>query len=258
MKPILPIANILGFILTIIVNFLATTLPLNGKTPKELSDLYPNFFVPAPITFSIWAVIYIALLGFIIYQALGMFKKEEPMPDGADKIAWFFVISCIANASWILVWHYQMLTLSLLIMVILLSTLIQIYLRLDVGRPGVTPAERWLVHFPFSLYLGWISIATIANATAVLVNSGWNGFGIDPTIWASIMIGVGTILTLVMLLNRRDVIYAAVVIWAFYGIIRNRHLVDPEPIQSIIYTAYIGIGIIALFAIFTLFRPKLA
>ena len=256
MKPLLPIANILGFIFTLVLNYLATTLPLNGKNPKELSDLYPNFFVPDPSTFAIWGVIYVGLLGFIIYQALGMFKKDEPMPDGADRIAWFFVVSCLANGAWIVAWHFQKVALSVIIMSLLLSTLIQIYLRLGIGRRSVTPAERWLVHAPFSLYLGWISIATIANITAALVDAGWTGFGIEPTVWASIMIGVGTLLTLIVLQTRKDIIFAAVVIWAFYGIIKNRYLVDPVPVQSIITTAYIGMALIAVFGLFSWLRPK--
>src|SRR4030042_324851 len=174
---LLSILNLIGFLGTLIVNGLASTLPLNNKTTGELSDQYPNLFVPAGLTFSIWGIIYILLAIFVIYQLISAIRKDTQTISFIDKIGVLFFITSIANIGWIFAWHYQVLPLSLILMLILLGTLIAIYLRLGIGQSNATKTEKYMVHLPFSVYLGWITIATIANTTALLVNIKWDRFG---------------------------------------------------------------------------------
>lgn len=219
MNRLLPIANIIGLIAVITVNALAVLLPIAGKTTEELSDMYPNLFVPAGITFSIWSVIYLALICFGVYQAQGLLPSKSENPPAVERIGWLFVLSCVLNCSWIIAWHYQYVGLSVVIMLAFLATLISIYTKEHIAVRQVSRNEKLFVFIPFSLYLGWISIATIANITTFLVDIDWAGFGQSETFWAVIMIGIGTLLTLFILLNRNDLIYALVVIWAYVGII---------------------------------------
>ncbi|MEQ8702957.1 MAG: tryptophan-rich sensory protein [Phaeodactylibacter sp.] len=200
--------NLLGFILVITLNVLANALPINGMTTGELSALYPNRFVPAGFTFGIWGVIYLALLGFIIFQ---FFRKARPVTEAIG--VWFF-ISCLANASWILAWHYQLTLIALALMLVLLFSLIKIYIHV---KPFDLSAN-WAAKVPFQLYLGWISVATIANTTAVLVDSGWQGGPFSETTWAAVMVGVATIAGLFFATRFRDLLYNGVLLWAFYGI----------------------------------------
>lgn len=249
MKRSLQIANIVGFVITIIVNYLSNALPLNGKTAKELSDLNPNLFVPAPFTFSIWGVIYLFLTGFIVYQASDLFSKNKKELPQVEKIGWLFFISCLLNSTWLISWHFQYLPLSLVIMIGYLITLILIYQRLQIGKEKGDWKERLLVRLPFQILLGWISIATIANATAVLVSLGFTGGGIEERIWAMIMISIGGLLALLMLFRKWDIAYSLVVVWAFYGIISERLEVMDFGFMEIITTAVvcmvlIGIGVI--------------
>ena len=181
---------ILTFIVMIAANVLAEALPINGQTTAAISDSFKVVFVPAGYVFSIWGIIYLALLGFTIYQALPS-KRTNPY---LRKIGYLFAATNLLNAGWIVLWHFNLYLLTMLVMIALLVTLILIYLRLDIGKVKVSAAEKLLVHVPFSIYLGWITVATIANATALLKYLGWNGFGISGEIWTVILLGVGVVL----------------------------------------------------------------
>jgi len=212
----LPFLNAAAFLLVVAVNVGANALPLNGRTAGEISDLLPSFFTPAGYTFSIWSLIYLSLLGFIIFQALPA-QRQRPFQS---KIGWLFVASSIANASWIFAWHYGAYLLSVFIMLAILLSLIAIYARLKIGLPGqtVSMSERIFVHLPFSVYLGWITVATIANIASVSAYLGWDGFGISGPIWSAIMMGVAVVVAGILLFNRRDFAYAGVLVWALFGI----------------------------------------
>jgi hypothetical protein len=254
---VLVILNLLGFVGTIIVNTLANTLPINNKNTGELSDAYPNLFVPAGITFSIWGIIYLLLTIFVIYQIVYALKNKTEENTFIDKIGMLFFISSLANISWIFSWHYQILPLSLVIMVVLLISLINIYLQLNIGKQNLIRKENKLVNITFSVYLGWISIATIANITAFLVNMGWNRFGLSEEFWTVIVLIVGIALSLIMLFKRRDIYYCLVVLWAFAGILIKRATVDSESHTGIIITVIAGLTIISVASITQLIRRKI-
>ena len=205
---------VVATIATLVVNYLANGLPLNGQTTAQISDRFQVFFVPAGYVFAIWGLIYIGLVAYTVFQALPA-QRENP---ALRRTGWLYVLSCALNSSWIFAWHYNLFPLSLLLMVGLLATLIAIYLLLGIGRAEVPAAERWLVHLPFSIYLGWITVATIANATDVLYDLGWDGWGIGGETWAVILLAVATLIAAAVLLTRRDIAYAAVIVWAFAGI----------------------------------------
>ncbi len=246
-KRCLQIGNILITLITIIINGLAVLLPLNGKTTQELSDALPNFFVPAGLTFSIWGVIYILWIVFAIYQARDLFKEDEiPMPF-LSQITWLYILSGVLNSAWIFLWHYEYVGLSLLIMILLLCCLLALYLRLQIGKTHVSMKENLCVHIPFSVYLGWISVATIANVTAFLVSIQWDGFGIDQMTWTILIIGIGTLLTYLMLFLRKDIAYGLVVLWAFFGIWLKR-TTPPNTITDMNIITAVSISLILILA----------
>lgn len=247
--------NLFGYIITLVMNGLANGLPLNGRNTGELSDLYPNLFVPAGFTFSIWGVIYLWLGVWVVYQLVQAFRGNDKA--GVGKIGIFFLLSSIANATWIVAWHYELVVLSVIIMLGILFSLIAIYLRLGIGKGRYDTATRALVQAPFSIYLGWITIATVANFTTLLVDYDWNGFGIDPATWTIIMILTATLITLAVLWTRRDFIYALVPIWAFFGIVSKR-LDDLVVINPLVTTLYVVMVVIALGAVgAAVLRPKM-
>jgi hypothetical protein len=252
---LLSLLNLVGFLGTVTVNGLANALPINNKTTGELSDQYPNLFVPAGLTFSIWGLIYILLAIFVIYSLVVALRKETAESSFIRHIGVLFFISCLANIGWIFAWHYEVVPLSMAIMLILLGTLLAIYLRLRIGKSDSTTTEKYLVHLPFSIYLGWITIATIANVTALLVDINWNAFGLGEPFWAVAVIIVGIAIALAVLFTRKDIFYCLVVDWALLGILLKR-LADPAPVPSVIVTTIIGMALITVGIIGQIVRRK--
>lgn len=242
-------ANIAAFVVVLAMNFLSNALPLNGRTAGEISDALPSYFTPAGYTFSIWGLIYLALLGFIVYQALPSQRDEGWM----RQIGWLFVASSAANVGWLLAWHYGYYPLSIVMMVSLLLTLIAIAVRLRLGKPNwnLGLADRLLVHVPFSLYLGWITVATIANIASVAAHLGWDGFGVAGPVWSAIMMLVAVVVAGLFLYNRRNLAYAGVLIWALFGI---RAAYPDEAI--IATTALVAATLIAIFALIGYLRTR--
>jgi hypothetical protein len=245
---LIQILNLIAVIATVAVNSLANIIPFNGQTTGEVSDAIPTLFTPAGYVFSIWSVIYLGLFAFALYQALPSKRDEEFL----DRIGYWFVASSVFNMIWIVLWHYEQFVLTLILMLGLLISLIAIYVRLGVGRRKVSAGERWLVHLPFSIYLGWISVATIANVTTVLVTAGWGGWGISPEIWAVLVILVGGALGIAMALTRRDWAYPLVIVWAFIGIVVARPDVLPVAIAAGVMA---GIDLLAAIAALLIHRP---
>jgi len=228
--------NILAFISTVLVNGLAgSTTIIGGKNTAEISDSNPSLVTPAGYVFSIWGVIYVLLGIFVIFQSL----RSERGKDYQKRIGLFFSLSSLLNIIWLFLWQYEILNLSVVIMFLLLSTLITIYLRLDIGKASVSLRERLAVHLPFSVYLGWITIASIANVTVALVSANWNGFGIAPETWATLILIVAVLIALLVTVTRRDIAYGLVIIWALVGIAVNQS-------GNIVMIAQIGAIIVAV------------
>lgn len=240
-------ANLFTAILALAVNILAVTLPLNGQDTGEISDRFQVYFVPAGYVFSIWSIIYLGWIAFVIYQFLPS-QRENPR---LRRLGYLFALSNLANAAWLFCWHYNRFGLSVFVMLILLGLLIASYLALNVNRARVTPGEYWSVDVLFSIYLGWITVATVANITDWLFIIGWDGFGIAAQTWAVIMLAVASLLGLAMAVTRRDAGYLAVLVWAFIGI-----AVEQTPAPLVVTSAWIAAGLMAGLAILSLFRRR--
>jgi hypothetical protein len=231
---------IMGVVLTLLVNYLATTGLLNDITPPEISDALLTKFTPANYAFAIWSVIYTFVIGFAVYQALPS-QRDNPALSGVREL---FIISCVFNILWTFAWHYAFYALSLAFMVGILLTMIGIYVRAGIGKPTSSWGQRIWVHIPFSLYLAWIAVATIANAASVLVYYGWSGFGIGDSLWAAIMILVAAIVGAAVLWKRANAAYAAVYVWAVFAITVRWHNEN-----TITLAAYAGIVLVVTAAI---------
>jgi benzodiazapine receptor len=241
--------TLLAVIAVIVINGLANALPLNGQTTGEISDRFQVYFVPAGYVFSIWGLIYVGLIAFAIYQALPA-QRDNPR---LGSIGYLFTLSCVANIAWIFLWHYEIFPLTLVAMLALLLLLIAIYLRLGIGRVRVPTAQKWLVHVPFSIYLGWITVATIANVTSLLDYLNWSGWGISPEAWTVIMLIAGVAIASAVSLTRGDVAYMLVIVWAFAGI-AVKHAGTPV----VATTAWVTTVLVALMLVVgSLFRKRL-
>jgi hypothetical protein len=233
----LNVANVGGYIMVLVVNILANALPLNGITTGELSDKYDNLFTPAGYVFSIWFIIYVLLGIFSVFQLLPGRRNK----DFVREIGWLFFVSCIFNSAWIFLWHYEHIFFSLIIMFGLLGSLISIYLKLDIGIKDVETDVKRYVHLPFSVYLGWITVAPIANVAAFLVSNGWPAVGTYASYMTVFVISVAVILSLINIWIRSDIGYNLVLVWALGGIVIKQWGTSLIP-----YTAGIGAVIILI------------
>ncbi|MBK8346770.1 MAG: tryptophan-rich sensory protein [Saprospiraceae bacterium] len=247
--------NVVSLLFALALNFLAVSLPLNNKTTGELSDLYPNYFVPAGFTFAIWGIIYSLLIAFVLYQAYKYHtKNSDTMAIMNDIGPWFF-ISGLANGGWIIAWHYEKVFFSLLIMILLFISLAKTYMAIHaVRRPNA--ADRWLIMLPFSVYLGWISVASIANVTTLLVSAGWKGGIVQEHIWAIIMIVVAVLLAVSMVFRFKDIAFTAVIAWALYGIFSKQAAISEAASSQVAMVAKYGMTLLVMYALLSLVGRK--
>ena len=225
----LKVLNIIALVAVLVVNYLATGAYINGVKTNVISDKYANEFAPAGITFSIWGVIYSLILAVMVWQFLGKNRFKE---DTIHQISPLFIANCLLNITWLFLWHYEMLAFSVLIMLGILFTLVQLNTVISMKIAPNTPSKT-LLKATFGVYLGWICIATIANVTTWLVSMGWNGFGFSATFWTGGMIGIGSIVASLITIKFKNLFIGAVVIWAFIGIIikQNQLHADFTPIS---------------------------
>lgn len=235
-------ANLLSVIFALIVNILASALPLNGQNTGEISDRFKVYFVPAGYVFAIWGLIYLGWIAFIVFQ----FRPSQRENPRLRRLGYLFAISNIFNAAWLFCWHYNKFGLSVIVMLALLASLIAIYLRLNVNRSFVKPAEYWSVDVVFSVYLGWITVATVANISDWLYLVKWNGFGISAQVWAVIMLAIASLLGLAMAVTRRDVGYLGVLVWAFVGI-AMKQITAP----TVVLAAWIAAAIMLILLVYS-------
>ena len=237
-------ANFFSVILALSVNVLASALPLNGQNTGEISDRFDVYFVPAGYVFAIWGVIYIGWIAFTIFQ----FQQSQKESLRLRRLGNLFALSNLANAAWLFCWHYNRFGPSVVVMLVLLGLLIASYLRLNVNRTSVTRLEFWSVDVLFSMYLGWITVATVANIADWLYLVEWNALGISAGAWAIIMLTVASLLGLAMALHRRDASYLFVLVWAFIGI-AVKHVSAP----LVVLSSWIAAALMLSLAIFSLY-----
>ncbi|MDX1994138.1 MAG: TspO/MBR family protein [bacterium] len=236
------IANIIGLVATLVFNFVSQDTRLVENTNADIANRYPILYFPANAAFSIWGIIYTLLIAWVIYQALPS-QRDNP---NQQRIGWLFVVTCIANIAWLVSFQFlEQFALSMIAMLALLGTLIAIYLRLDIGRAAVSLRDRLLIHVPFSVYLGWITAATVTNATYVLYDAGYTQsfLGISAETWAVILFVVSALLALAAVITRRDVAYALVIVWALYFI-----GVRWQELETVGISAYVAAGVSLLAA----------
>lgn len=208
-----------AFVAAMVLNGLAgSTTVLGGVNTAQVSDSYPNLFAPSGVTFAIWGVIYTLLAAFIAYVfGFGRPKKSALSTQTLTDVTRLFVMNIVINGVWILAWQYKILWLSVLLMVGILVTLIQIVDKLR--GVELTGKEYIQTRLPFSIYFGWITVATVANVTIWLVSTGWDGWGIRNGAWVVAILLVAGAIGLTTALRNHDAAYLAVFVWAFAGIL---------------------------------------
>lgn len=244
MVKLFQILNIVALIITIVINYLSNTGVFNGETMASISAKFQNLFTPAGYAFSIWGLIYLGLLGFVIYY--GPFTKNT---DAKEKtvanVGWWFTISCIANCLWIITWLYEYTLLSIPVMILLFISLLKIIENnlSIIGSKDIKTAIflRW----PFYIYSGWISVALIANIAAYLTKIDWPGFGISETVWTLILFAIAAMIHLYMIWKMNRSVFALVAVWALIAIaVANKDSHQTVYVSAMVTAVFILVNIV--------------
>lgn len=215
---------IISYLIMIAMNAAANGYKFNGLTTGEVSDSYPNLFAPAGITFSIWGIIYLALLVYVVYSVMIVWKKEGSDSDCRDtyldNTAFYFMVSSIGNAVWIILWHFQLLFASVIMMGVILWCLYLINRSAArvYGKCCLKEKEQLLIRLPFGIYFGWITVASIANITTLLVSYGVDGGKYESLITDAVLL-IGLVIASLVISKQHNIFYGMAVIWAYLGIL---------------------------------------
>lgn len=220
----LKIGNVVLFVAVMLVNWSAMALPLFGRDTGEISDLFPTAITPAGYAFSIWGLIYTLLIGFVIVPFIPRYSKLPIF----ERIGPWFMISCVLNVLWLIFWHALWIMWSVVVMVALLISLMILYLRTRPNPALEDPFIRLFVSRSFSVYLGWISVATIVNISIALYNQGWDGWGITSDQWAMILLGIAGVLAFTIAYRYQDTAYGLVIAWASMAVAVNQQETYPQ------------------------------
>lgn len=249
----LPIANGIAYLLMVVVNYLSNTGIFNGNTMETISDRYENFFTPAGYAFSIWGLIYLGLLGFVLHTGRRGWSKKGP-DEHMLKIGWWFVLSCVANMLWVVTWLYDYTGVSVLIMVFLLLCLVKIILNLRMELDAHPLKKYVFIFWPFALYAGWITVALIANIAAWLTKLNWDGWGISETTWTVIMVVAAGLINVLVVISRNLREFGVVGIWGLIAIAVANNQDDGA--TAIVYTCFAVAAIILVFMIINALKYK--
>jgi hypothetical protein len=209
---------IVAYVIVIAVNAAANIVPIAGQMTGDVSDKYFSLFTPAGYTFGIWGVIYLALACYVVFQALPAQRGNEMLAS----IGRLFILSSAANALWIFAWHYEWIMVSLILMFAILYCLIRIYRQLDIASDSTSIGERVFVNVPFSLYTAWISVATLANISAMQAALDLNDYELSGAEWTLLKLSIAGAIGAAVVLRNRDFVYVLVVAWAAFGIVNGQ------------------------------------
>jgi hypothetical protein len=208
--------NLSAILAAFSINVLANLAPINGLTIGAISNTFFRevLIIPANYAFSIWGLIYLGLISFGVYQVLPAQRHNLYL----RQMGYLLVLACLAQIFWVFLFQYRLFTLSMVAMLGILLPLIGSYWRLEIGKQTVSRVQKWLIHIPLSIYLAWISVATIVNVALTLYSLGWNGWGISPQVWSAIALITGAAITAIVILRRSDIAFTLVIVWAFVAI----------------------------------------
>lgn len=235
---------VIALLLVIAVNWLANWLPIGGQTTGQVSAKYSSLFTPAGFTFAIWGVIYWALFIYAIAQALPSKRSSQTL----SIIGKYFILSCLFNSAWMFAWHLEYIAVSFVLIIGLLLTLIQVYRIIQHSEETLNLA----ITLPFSIYVAWVSVAIIANFSALQTALDANDIGLSFVNWTLLKLAIAGTAGASVLIIKKDIAYILVIGWAAYGI-SVKQVATPEVSGAALTLTLLAIGL----AVFQAIRSRL-
>lgn len=229
------IINALSVVLVLMVNYYSQAFGINGNSVGGLSGEYANLFTPAGYAFAIWGIIFLLLIGYVVFQIRAIFFNGKYYHE-YEQTGWWFAVVNVLNATWVIVWLYEWTGVSVLVMAAMLYGLVRIVVNTNMERWDAPLQVIAFIWWPICIYAGWIAVAMIANVSALLAKVGWDGAGLSEVSWTIIMIVIATLVNLSMIVMRNMREFALVGVWALIAIY-SRHT---GSLDSIATTALVG------------------
>ena len=248
---ILAIGNFLSVIMVIVINYYSQSRGVNGKTVGELSDEYNNLFTPAGFAFSIWGIIFLMMIIYSVYQLISVFGGsaiDSYRRTSVEKTSFWFILANIGNVSWLFAWLNEWTGASVLVMLTILISLLNIMFRTGLKVGGLLWKDRIFITWPIATYAGWISVAAIANISAWLSKIGWEGGFLSEVQWTIIMISIAVIVNIYVIWKRNTHTFGMVGVWALFAIYARHQ----ETFTTIATVAIVGAGLIFVLNIYHL------
>ncbi|GLB52696.1 hypothetical protein NBRC110019_17360 [Neptunitalea chrysea] len=248
----LAILNFLSVIVAIFIGYYTQAIHLNGNTMASLSTEYYNLFTPANYAFAIWGIIYLLLVVSSVSHLILVFGKKQE-PKFLLQSGYWFLIANIANATWVIVWLYELTGISVLVILVLLFSLLKIVQKTGIAfAPKIAPNVKRIHWVTFSIYSGWVAVATIANIAAYLVKLGWNGNPLSEAQWTILMITIAYCINIIILFRRNMIGFVIVGIWSLIAI----YMRHKEYEKGIAYTALVEAIILAAMIVYHRFLKQ--
>jgi len=249
MKSVLQVGNGIAFVSMVFVNYLSNTGLMNNTTIGDISDDYRSLFTPAGYTFAIWGLIYLLLFGFVVYQGRSLWLKTVKQDHFVIQTGWWFIISCVFNIAWIFAWIYEQTGASCILILLLLFSILKIVFNNRMSFGYIALSKRVFLWWPFVVYSGWVTVASIVNMSTYLIKIGWDAFGIPQHIWAIILITIATIINVLVVFKRHMRAFALVGAWALVGI-GNANLSSTDIVAYTAFGAAVGLVMVAIIHLF--------
>lgn len=238
----------------IIMNGLSNARVFGPLTNGDVSNKYMTLVTPAGDAFSIWGLIFLGLLGFAVYQAL---PSQRHNPRFRTAGPWY-IINAIGNAIWSPIFNQEWIGGALVVILIMFASLFMVMEHLRINprtdmammRP-VKVGETWLARVPFSIYFGWLTVATILNIALWFRANEFDLSGVSEPIWAVGVLVIGLLAGAVLFNRYRSAAYMLVFTWAYAAIAVNQ-----ANVPTVKGVAIAGAIFAALLAAYGLFAPR--
>jgi hypothetical protein len=219
----------------------------------QVSDRYPTYVVPAGYAFSIWSLIFALCIAYAVWQALPAQAENALL----RRVGWLTAAAFAGSMAWEFVFPAGAYGVSVLLIVTVLVSLAVAVGRMTDGRGRMSGAERWLAWVTCGIYLGWITVATVANVAQALAAAGVVELGLGAETWGTVLLIVAALIASAVTLRTRNGGYPLAVIWALIAVFVARRA-PPVVTQSdaVAWTALGAAGLVAVALAVSLARRR--
>lgn len=219
--------------------FTGDIFAVNGMAVGEVSDAFFGdvLIIPAGFAFSIWGLIYFGILALAVAQAWPGHGDNPHFEEARIPL----IANMICNFGWIVFWQSLVFPVATAILVLQFATAVWLYYAMGIpSRPAFSKVETW-IRPAMSLYLGWLTVATVVGVAVLLNYWEWGAFGLSMGAWVSIMLVIVAAVGFALTLWWDDPVYTLALVWGLIGV-----ALRPDQAGVVMVTAVVAVLFLAL------------